>query len=96
MKAVEAAVVKPLKIIIYQRLKTGIFPDKLKIARVVPLFKWWYKVLKLFSNISVTHNLKNRWKNGFIQGCYNISIGIGIGFILDNFKKYWILGIRYF
>ncbi len=40
MKAVEAAVVKPLKIIIYQRLKTGIFPDKLKIARVVPLFKW--------------------------------------------------------
>ncbi len=29
-----------------------------------------------------------------VQGCYDISIGIG--FISDNFKKYRISGIRYF
>ncbi len=39
MKSIKAALVNPLTIIIIQSLKTGISPDKLKIARVIPLFR---------------------------------------------------------
>ncbi len=39
MNAVKTALVKPLTLIINQSLKTGIFPDKLIITRVIPLFK---------------------------------------------------------
>jgi hypothetical protein len=39
LKQIKHAIVKPLTIIINQCFKTGIFPDKLKIAEVIPLFK---------------------------------------------------------
>ena len=39
MKAVKHEIVKPLTFIINQSLKTGTFPDRLKVARVRPLFK---------------------------------------------------------
>ncbi len=39
LKCIKSAIVKPITIIINQSLKTGIFPDKLKIAKVIPLFK---------------------------------------------------------
>ena len=39
MKQVKDVIVEPLKIIINQMLKTGIFPNPLKIARVIPIFK---------------------------------------------------------
>ena len=39
LKRIEELVVKPLSLIINQPLCTGIFPKKLKIAKVIPLFK---------------------------------------------------------
>ncbi len=39
MKSIKTALINPLTIIINQSLKTRIFPDKLKIAQVIPLFK---------------------------------------------------------
>ena len=39
MKQCKQAIVKPLQIIINQALTTGIFPDKLKIAKVQPIYK---------------------------------------------------------
>ena len=39
MKAIKHEIVKPLTFIINQSLKTGIFPDRLKVARVRPLLK---------------------------------------------------------
>ena len=39
LKQCEQAIVKPLQIIINQALTTGIFPDKLKIAKVQPIYK---------------------------------------------------------
>jgi hypothetical protein len=39
MKHVESEIIKPLTIIINQCLNTGIFPEDLKIAKVIPLFK---------------------------------------------------------
>jgi hypothetical protein len=39
LKAISPAVIEPLTIIINQSLLTGIFPQKLKIAKVVPIFK---------------------------------------------------------
>ena len=39
LKGIEHIVSRPLSIIIHQSLCTGIFPDKLKIAKVIPLFK---------------------------------------------------------
>ena len=39
LKKIIPEIKAPLTIIINQTLKTGIFPDKLKIAKVLPLFK---------------------------------------------------------
>ena len=39
LKAIKHEIVKPLTFIINQSLKTGTFPDRLKVARVRPLFK---------------------------------------------------------
>ena len=48
LKSIKSIVIKPLSIIINQMLSTGIFPDRLKVAKVVPLFKKGDK--SLFSN----------------------------------------------
>jgi hypothetical protein len=39
LKIIKYELYKPITLIINQSLKTGIFPDKLKIAKVIPLFK---------------------------------------------------------
>ena len=39
LKFISPALLKPLTIVIKQSLITGIFPDELKIAKVIPLFK---------------------------------------------------------
>ena len=39
LKEIENVISRPLSIIINQSLCTGIFPDKLKIAKVIPLYK---------------------------------------------------------
>ncbi len=39
MKMIKDALIKPLTIIINQMLNTGIFPDKLKIAKISPIHK---------------------------------------------------------
>ena len=39
IKGASASLAKPLSLIINQSLSTGIFPDKLKIAKVVPIYK---------------------------------------------------------
>ncbi len=39
VKSIKTDIVKPLTFIINQMLETGIFPDKLKVAKVMPLFK---------------------------------------------------------
>ena len=59
LKEIEHVVSRPLSIIINQSLCTGIFPDKLKIAKVIPLFKkddnksfGNYRPISLLSSIS--------------------------------------------
>ena len=39
LKAIMLVILKPLALIINQMLNTGIFPDTLKIAKVVPFYK---------------------------------------------------------
>ena len=39
LKLIKDDLVEPLKIVINQSLKTGIFPDGLKVAKVIPIFK---------------------------------------------------------
>ena len=39
IKIIEPAIIKPLTLLINQVLNTGIFPDELKIAKVIPIFK---------------------------------------------------------
>ncbi len=39
LKTIKSVLIKPLTVIIKQMLKTGIFPDMLKIAKVIPLYK---------------------------------------------------------
>ena len=38
LKSIENIIVKSLTLITSQCIETGVFPDKLKIAKVVPLF----------------------------------------------------------
>ena len=39
MKSIINILIKPISIIINQMLETGVFPNKLKVAKVIPLFK---------------------------------------------------------
>lgn len=39
LKSMKNIIIKPLTIILNQILRTGIFPDKLKVAKIVPVFK---------------------------------------------------------
>ncbi len=39
LKAIKSGLIKPLTVIINHMHRTGIFPDKLKNARVIPLYK---------------------------------------------------------
>ena len=39
LKSIKSEIVQPETVLINQMLTTGIFPDKLKIAKVVPLYK---------------------------------------------------------
>ena len=38
-KQITTSIIKPLTLVINQIFNTGIFPDKLKIAKAVPIFK---------------------------------------------------------
>ena len=39
LKVIAPVIIKPLTLLIIQVLNTGIFPDKLKIAKVIPIYK---------------------------------------------------------
>ncbi len=39
LKSIKSAIVKPITIIINQMINTGIFPDMLKIAKIIPIYK---------------------------------------------------------
>ena len=39
LKSVKSAVVQPLSILINKSLETGTVPDKLKLAKVIPIYK---------------------------------------------------------
>ena len=60
MKIIQDTVAKPLAIIINQTLKSGIFPDKLKIAKVTPIYKK--------DNEQLVTNYRPMSISGFIPG----------------------------
>ena len=57
----------PLSIIVNQSLCTGIFPNKLKIAKVIPVYKKQDKKVlwELQAHIFIIFNIKSIWKNRF-------------------------------
>ena len=64
IKIIEPAIIKPLTLLINQVLNTGIFPDELKIAKVIPLFKkmipHFFKIIDQFLYYQLLPKL---WKN---------------------------------
>ena len=51
LKVIAPAIIKPLTLLINQVLNTGTFPDKLKIAKVIPIFKKGVSLLPAISKV---------------------------------------------
>ena len=71
LKSIKLNLVKPITLIVYQMLTTGIFPDKLKIAKVIPLFKKGDK--SIFSNyrpISLLPSISKLFEKVIYQQLY--------------------------
>ena len=71
LKSIKLNLVKPITLIVNQMLTTGIFPDKLKIAKVIPLFKKGDK--SIFSNykpISLLPSISKLFEKVIYQQLY--------------------------
>ena len=72
LKQCKQAIVKPLQIIINQALTTGIFPDKLKIATVQPIYKNEDQTLiKNYRPISLLPAISNVFENIIFNQLYS-------------------------
>ena len=68
MKSIINILIEPLTSIINQMLKTCVFPDKLKVAKVIPLFKKGYsKLLTNYRPISLLPSLSNIFEKVIYQ-----------------------------
>ncbi len=61
LKTIKHALMRHITIIINQMLNTGIFPDKLKLAKIMPVYKR-VPIHKLHTNITFANNFQNVWK----------------------------------
>ena len=55
LKTCKLEICKPLTLIINQSLSTGIFPDSLKVAKVIPLYKKGDKAILGMNNALITY-----------------------------------------
>ena len=60
-KQIEPAIIKSLTMVINQVLNMGIFQDKLKIAKFIPIFKKGDPIL--LKNLSITNDIKGTREN---------------------------------
>ncbi len=68
IKTVKNALIKPIIIIINQMINTGIFPDKLKIAKIIPILKKEDKTLLTnYRPISLFKQLYDFFQNCLIM-----------------------------
>ena len=77
LKFLLPAVIKPLTLVINQSLATGIFPDKLKIAKVMPFYK--KDDITLMANyrpVSLLTSTSKYLKRWYSRSCMNISTNI--------------------
>jgi hypothetical protein len=90
MKSIKAAIIKPITIIINQMISTGIFPDKLKIAKIAPIYKkddetqfTNYRPISLLPSISkiFEKNIFKQLYNFFVENklLYNSQYGFREG-----------------
>ncbi len=61
-KTVKDALTKPITIIINQMLTTGMFPDKLNIAKIIPVYK---KMMNEYSQIRDQFHVYQQFQNSF-------------------------------
>ena len=57
LKTIKAEIYKPITLIINQMLATGIFPDKLKLAKVIKRRQYHFQQLQ--THINITCHLKH-------------------------------------
>ena len=76
LKSIKDEIAKPLTIIINQSLKTGVFPDALKIAKVKPLF------LRFLIHSYCNQKMRVKW-NGSLSGTFSASNGVKQGGVLS-------------
>ncbi len=61
IKNMKYILIKPLTIIINQMLNTGIFPDKLKIAKIVPVYKMMMNIYSTIASLSLCYLLSQKY-----------------------------------
>ena len=68
IKIIEPAIIKPLTLLINQVLNTGIFPDELNIAKVIPIFKKDYPtLLKNYRPIYLLSTISNKFLENYFH-----------------------------
>ena len=89
IQSIKSEIVQPVTVLINQMLTTGIFPDKLKIAKTVPLYKKSDNTL--FSNyrpISILPSLSKYLNKLFTRNCMPIlnvtNYSIAVNMALDK------------
>ena len=70
MKTIINILIKPITIIINQMLETGVFPDKLKVAKVIPLLKKVIPPYWLILDIFIFFHLFQRYLNKLYTNNY--------------------------
>ena len=85
LKSIKSEIVQPVTVLINQMLTTGIFPDKLKIAKVVPLYRKGDNTL--FSNyrpISILPSLKKIFTRNCMPILNVTNYSIAVNMALDK------------
>ena len=97
LKKVISKIVKPFAHICNVSFQTGVFPSKMKIAKVIPLYVWIKKtVLQITGQYLYYHNSQIFWRNyittdwtcSLINVTYSVQVGMGLDLACQQLRLF--------